>query len=512
MSGPNRPTHRPARQVPTWVALAAVLLIIVLISAAVLAINLVAGQISPGPSVTPTESFAAATPIGAVNGCSFCTPSNKTTVVWYVGLGAGSQPDQVQAEENFVNNYNATNTDNIILQLEELNPGGNATDTWRTPFDAGGGPDIIGPVGIQVRAEFPSYWLGLDDLIARNHTDLSVYPPALLATFKNAAGQYQGLPYDEYPAFIFYDKDLFKAAGLPDLPTQVGEKYMGADWTWDELAAIAMQLTVDSKGRRSTDAGFNPAKIKTYGFDAQWVNDLRRFATPWGAGSYVAADGKTAQIPAVWEQAWKWYYNAIWTSHFAPSNSERSAADMGNGTTVATGRVAMDLAWTWEISSFGSDDQGKPAARFSHWDMGVLPSNNGVTTDPIDSDGFVLNKNSKNPDAAYKAMLAIMADPSLVAVYGAMPVEPSLQSAYLQAAQAAVDTQFASNPVTWSVLTEMVKYAASPTHQDPFPNYVKGTDDDQAFYTLLQTKGNLNLDPEIARFKATLQADFDAPG
>ena len=142
--------------------------------------------------------------------------------------------------------------------------------------------------------------------------------------------------------------------------------------------------------------------------------------------------------------------------------------------------------------------------------MGVLPSNDGVTTDPIDTDSFFIGNYSKVPQAAYKAMLAIMADPSLMAVYGGMPVDPSLQAAYFKIAQAAVDTQFVDNPITWSVLTEMAKYAAAPTHQDPFPNYVQGTIDDQAFYTRLQSKGNLNLDAEIARFKAKLQADFKA--
>jgi multiple sugar transport system substrate-binding protein len=463
------------------------------------AAGLPSSSTSPTPTRTPAPSASASASIG------------KTTVVWYLGLGAGSQPNQLQAETDFVNNYNLSNKDDIILQLQELNPGGNATDTWRTSFDSGKGPDVIGPVGIQVRAEYPSYWLGLNDEIARNKTDLSVYQPALLNTFKNAAGQYEGLPYDEYPGFIFYNKDLFKAAGLPDLPTQVGQKYMGQDWTWDELATIAKQLTVDTSGKKSTDAGFNPANTWDYGFDTQWINDLRRFATPFGAGSYVAADGKTAQIPAVWQQAWKWYYDAMWTYHFAPTDAERSAANMGAGTTAATGRVAMELAWTWAIPSFGSDAEGKPAAKFSHWDMGVLPSNNGVTTDPIDTDTFVINKNSKNPDAAYKAMLAIMADPSLMAIYGAMPVDTSQQAAYFKTSQAGVDAQFAKNPITWSVLTEMSKHAASPTHQDVFPSYVKGTTDDQAFYTKLQSKGGLNLDAEIAKFKATLQADFNAP-
>jgi hypothetical protein len=56
----------------------------------------------------------------------------------------------------------------------------------------------------------------------------------------------------------------------------------------------------------------------------------------------------------------------------------------------------------------------------------------------------------------------------------------------------------------------MTKYAASPTHQDGTPSFVKATADDQAFYAKLQTKGNLDLDAEIATFKAMLQADFDA--
>jgi multiple sugar transport system substrate-binding protein len=179
--------------------------------------------------------------------------------------------------------------------------------------------------------------------------------------------------------------------------------------------------------------------------------------------------------------------------------------------TVATGRVAMDLAWSWAVSSFGlSTASGTPASKYQHWDMGVLPSNDGVTTDPVDADSFFISKYSKNPDAAYKAMLAIMADPSLNPVYSGMPADPSRQAAYFKTQQAAVDAQFADNPITWSMLTEMAKYAASPTHQDPFPNYVQGTTDDQAFYTKLQSKGGLDLEAEIAQFKATLQADFDA--
>jgi multiple sugar transport system substrate-binding protein len=452
------------------------------------------------PSSTPTGTLAA----------TASATTAKTTVAWNAAITGGP----VMPEVDFVNNYNATNKDNIQIEVQTWLPSCMNCDF--ADDIAAGTVDLVGPLSIGDFPRLSDYWLGLNDLIAKNQTDLSAYPPALMNTLKNSAGQYVGLPYIENPAFIFYNKDLFRKAGLPDLPTKVGQQYMGHDWTWDELATIAKQLTVDTSGKKSTDAGFNPAKIKTYGFDTQWINDLRRFATPFGAGSYVAADGKTAQIPAAWEQAWKWYYDAMWKSHFAPTNAERMAADMGNGTTVATGRVAMDLAWDWGIYSFGpnvADASGAPSPTtsfsYAHWDMGVLPSNGGVTTDPIDVDTFMITKNSKHADAAYKAMLAIMAAPSLRG--GGMPADPSLQPAYFKTAQTAVDKQFADNPVSWSVLAEMARYAGTPAFDALTPNYVRAETDDQALYTELQSQGGLNLDAEIAKFKAKLQADFNAP-
>ena len=464
-------------------------------------------------SGTATQTATTSTASGSATAIPVQTqsaPPSATKVVWFIGLGAGSQPAQLQAETDFVNNYNNTNKDNIFLQVSII-PNTNATDTLKTQIAAGKGPDIVGPVGIQGRAGFPGVFLDLTAEVASNKTDLTPYGDKLVNAMKMGKDGLVGLPYALYPGFIFYNKDLFAAQSLPALPTTVGAQYQGKDWTWDALGTLAKQLTIDTAGKKSTDTGFNAAKTKQYGFDTQWINDLRRFATPFGAGNYVAADGKTAQIPDSFAQAWKWYYDAMWTSHFAPNNAERSAADMANGTTVGTGRVAMELVWTWSISSYGSvDASGKSTSKFKAWDMAVLPSNGGVTTSPVDADTFTIMKASKNPDAAYKAMLAMEADSGLAVAYGAMPAIPAQQAAYFKSAQDGVSAQFPGNTVTWTVATEMLKYAASPTHQDPFPNYVKGTTDDQAFYTKLQSQGGLNMDTEIAAFKATLQKDFDS--
>jgi multiple sugar transport system substrate-binding protein len=414
--------RRPRRRFVTTAAAVAAVLVVALAGSLLM-------QVTKGPNTERPTASESASPNGT-QAASAPASVARTTVVWFPGFGPGSQSNQVLAEADFVIRYNATNRDNINLQLSLIS---NDLDNSLLVQQA----DVVGPVDIQSPANVPTSLLGLNDEIARNKTDLTAYPPALLGTFKDSAGQYDALPYVEYPAFIFYNRDLFKTAGLPDLPTQVGEKYMGADWTWDELATIARRLTLDAWGKNSTEAGFNASRIK-------------------------------------------------------------------------------DLAWAWAINSFGPvDASGNPissrAPAYKHWNMGILPSNGGVTTDPIDTYTFVLNKNSKNPDSAFKAMLAIMSDPTLMS-YGGMAANPSLQPAYFQTAQATVDKQFTNNPISWSVLTEMAKYAGSPPFDAPMPNYFKAATDDQALYTELQSKGGLNLDSEIAKFKAKLQADFNSTG
>ena len=46
----------------------------------------------------------------------------------------------------------------------------------------------------------------------------------------------------------------------------------------------------------------------------------------WGAGTLVAADGKTVQIPDAWKAAWKYFYDGIWKDHFEHDRAESSAA------------------------------------------------------------------------------------------------------------------------------------------------------------------------------------------
>jgi multiple sugar transport system substrate-binding protein len=428
-------------------------------------------------------------------------PSGPTTVRWFVGLGSGTQPNQIEAQKTFVAAYNKSQT-NIVLKLEIV-PNTSAYDVLKTQIAAGNPPDIIGPVGVRGRNGFENLFADMTPMVAKNNFDLTQFDPALVSFFKEGSAQV-GIPYLVYPAFMFYNKDLFAKAGLEDLPTTAGAQYMGAPWDWAAVKKIGQQLTLDKNNKKPTDAGFDANAIVQFGIDFQWW-DGRRMASAFGGGSFITADGK-AQIPDVWKQAWTWYYDAMWKDHFAPTGKYISSTQLNAGTTISSGKIAMDATNAWTINSYGT--AGK--ATFKKWDMAVLPATGGVISGPLDADTMVIAKGSKNQDAAFQAMIAIMADKNLMQVYGGIPAAKALQTTYFADFDKTLDKIFPGNKVTWAVLGEMMKYPAIPSHEANMANFLQATSDYSAFYTKLQNTDKLDVAAELVKLQATLQKDFDA--
>lgn len=89
--------------------------------------------------------------------------------------------------------------------------------------------------------------LPLSDAIAEAGVDLGVYPEALVELF-TLGGELYGLPKDFDTIGLWYNKDLFDAAGVA-YPTE--------DWTWDDVAAAAAELTDPAAGVYGIAAPFN---------------------------------------------------------------------------------------------------------------------------------------------------------------------------------------------------------------------------------------------------------------
>ena len=153
-------------------------------------------------------------------------PNGGVVVRWFVGLGAGGQPQQIAAQTQFVTDYNNSQKDVYIsLEIYDNKVAGNIL---KTQIAASNAPDIIGPVGVEGLNLFIDQLADLQPLIDSTGYDMSKYPEAMRNFFKiGKGGATIGVPFGTYPSFLWYSKKLFDEAKLPYPPTKVGNLYQG---------------------------------------------------------------------------------------------------------------------------------------------------------------------------------------------------------------------------------------------------------------------------------------------
>ena len=427
--------------------------------------------------------------------------AEKTKVRWFVGLGSGGDAPVVLVEKKVVEDFNKSQGD-IELVLDVV---GNAQayNTLATQISGGNAPDIVGPVGIRGRDSFKGAWADLDPLVKKYHYDLSQFDKSMVNFYRTKGEGLVGLPYGIYPSFIYVNKALFKEAGIPLPPQKFGQPYVDANgksrtWDMDCLREIAMQLTVDANGNDATSKSFDPNKIVQFGFGQQY-GDLRGVATLFGANTFVAADGKSAQIPANWAAAWKWMYDGMWKDHFYPTKTYSDSDLLSKGDWFASGKIAMSYVHTWYA--------GFAAIQKLDWDIAVAPSYKGKTTAKMHADTFEITRYSKKQDAAFKAMEYLLQSPDLLKAYGGMPAKTSEQRAFLADFAKA---KFPNNNVNWQVATDSIKYADNPNHESYMPSFQEAVTRYSVFYDEMCSKPGLDLAKEEANLKTDLTKIFAA--
>ena len=430
-------------------------------------------------------------------------PNGGTIVTWFVGLGAGGQPQQLQAEADFVNNFNNSQKD-VYISLEIYN-NNVAGSILKTQIAAGNAPDIIGPVGVEGLNLFRDQLLDLAPLIASSSYHVDGIDPALVNFFKLGENNATvGVPFATYPSFLYYNKDLFDEAGLPYPPSKVGDLYDGKPWDMDALRSLAMKLTVDAKGNDATSADFDPTTVEQWGFDMQYADNSPLAETSlFGASSFLAADGKSAQIPEQVSTGEKWYNAGVWTDHFIPSATQIASDLLDKGNEFESGNLAMNESHSWFTCCIYPAAPAKP--KIKNFGFAIAPSYNGKITAKLHADTFSLLKTTKNPDAAFKALTALAGSSELLTLYGGFPADPSKQDAFFKATEA----NFPGVTLDWSVPQAMLAYPDVPNHQSWVPNYAKAKSAWQAFQNKYRSTPGLDIDAELATLQTTLQGIFD---
>ncbi|MDI6783276.1 MAG: extracellular solute-binding protein [bacterium] len=190
-------------------------------------------------------------------------------------------------------------------------------------------------------------FLALDDLIARDSIDPNDYYPACWQETVYQ-GHVYALPYNTDVRALYYNKDLFREAGLdPNRPPK----------DWDELVAYTKKLTKFENGK-PVRMGFIPNFGNSWLYLYGWEN----------GGEFMSSDGKTCTLndPKIVE-ALAWMVNvydllggrAKVVSGFE-AGFQGQIADAFN-----IGKVAMKIDGDWNLDVF---------ARYApHLNFGVAP-------------------------------------------------------------------------------------------------------------------------------------------
>lgn len=169
-------------------------------------------------------------------------------------------------------------------------------------------------------------------------------------------GKTYGLPYDGGSMVLYYNLDLLEEANLdPPDPKE--------PMSWEQLVEYGQALTIDRNGKRPTDAGFDPKRIKQYGFEpnSTWIPWL----WVWGSGGEViTADGKVPLDEPEAVKGLQFLADMGIKNHIAPSPAFQQSGQLS----FLTGNVAMayDGVWSsvryreskfdWDIAPFPLGD------------------------------------------------------------------------------------------------------------------------------------------------------------
>lgn len=416
---------------------------------------------------------------------------------WFVGLGAGGQPQQVEAQNEVVAAFNETH-DDIELQIQIVD-NQVAYDTLSTLIASGEAPDIIGPVGYDGSNAYAGSYLDLEPLIESTGFDISGYSEAAVDTYRTEDGTLVGIPFAVFPSFLWYRTDLFDEAGLNYPPAAYGEPYINADgeeveWNTDALRDVAMLLTVDANGADATMEDFDPEAVEQWGFVFQYA-EPRGISTMWGANSLVDAEGN-AVLPEAWTNGFNWVYNGIWTDHFIPNAAQVGSDLLAAGNPFASGNVAMAPTHLWYTCCVGEEND---------WNAAALPSFNGVTTAKLHGDTFRILASTEHPEEAFEVLTYLLTDagPRLLEVYGGLSADPTLREEYL-----ANLAETYPQGLNIDVITDSLNYADSPNHEYNMPNYLRAKDRIGAFQTLYESTPDLDINVEMETLVSDLNTIF----
>lgn len=299
--------------------------------------------------------------------------SGKPTVSFMVFGG----PEEFAAYESLVAAFHQAQSE-IAVELRYVPDQAEYRRRLAADFSAGAAPDVMllnyrrfatfaGQGGLQPLGDY----LAESDLL-----DEANFYPQVIESFRYE-GELWCIPQNMSSLVVYYNQDLFDAAGLP---------YPADDWTWDDFLLAAQRLTVDRDGNGRSDqfgAGIEPT-----------LNRLAPFI--WQAGGELVDNPQYPTRLALTDPAalagMQWFAELQTVQGVVPDalaqSAESNESRFMNGTLAMYFNSRRGVPTYRTITAFG-------------WDVAPLPRGTqeaGI----LHSDGYCLAASSREKEAAWR--------------------------------------------------------------------------------------------------------------
>lgn len=287
------------------------------------------------------------------------------------------------ASEEWFNTMNADFEAETGIHVEvTATPGNDDDHDAKVNIDlmAGNPIDVIesvGPKNYTIRNE-GKFFMPLKDLVARAGVDANALWGSNLPA--DQSGEYYGIPFKQELWCVYYNKDMFDAAGV---------EYPKVGWTWDEYVAIAKKLSDPKKG--------------IYGSfmqpDSQWMFLLARQKDV----PFYKADGTSNFDDPAFAESIKWYKELSSVQGIQMGVADLQAENVSwNYYALAGDHLGMFCQGNWFTRLLNSQNDYP-----RDWKYGIAPL-------PANADGkrnltsiayASVNKNAAHPDEAVTYVL-----------------------------------------------------------------------------------------------------------
>jgi multiple sugar transport system substrate-binding protein len=349
----------------------------------------------------------------ALAGCSTSGGGGgKTEIVWLVR----TDPNMIDWEKKIIADFEKANP-KIKVKLEQI-PQNEIDQRLSTMISSGKVPDVWS--SNWANSGFATYYkmgalLDMTPYIEKDQAQMSTINQDIMNIYK-IDGKIYGVPMLSIGSFLFYNKDLLDAAGLPYPPTDWDDQ----SWDYDKMLEYAQKL--------SKDIG-DPEK-QVFGI----LNNDSPNKKAWAfGGDFFKEDAYTTTVmgePTIMRQenldAMQFNVDLIHKYKVSPNQATLDAVST-LGDPFLTGKIAMVINGGWGFWAY------KPAE--FRWGVAPIPYHEGRQIS-LYVDPWNISAKSKHPDESWE-FVKFLIDPknggkSFMEATSATPADTTLADLWYQ--------------------------------------------------------------------------------